>query len=256
MGEIDKKYYQHNQEDVNEFMSYFLNAIYGETSNKNLEIEKLEIDDIENMDKKAYENYYTKFNKRNGYSFMQDLFYGILRTENNCKNCGNITVKFSAYNMLELSIYELVNQNESLTLDKILKKYISEVKNEYLECIYCHKKEIYIKTSVYTSPKYLIIFFARIIGDEYIYNNIDYPKTFNLKNYFNNIYKNNKYSNYILDCVIEHSGGVHYGHYTSLCQIDKNKECWYRFNDNYSNKYNNHYQSKNAIILLYKSIDI
>ena len=256
-GEIDEKYKGNSQEDANEFISHFINALFGETTKKDVEIKKLDINN--EMEKKAYDIFYKKFYIKKGYSFIIDLFYGILKTEKYCKNCNKMnSIKFNAYNMLELSIYELVKQNTNVSLNilTILNNYISDFKNDYDNCKFCNQNEIYINNCIYTLPKYLIVFFKRTVGEQYISNNIEYPEKLNFNDLITN--KNNKinYSNYILDCVIEHSGGILYGHYTALCPIDENNKCWYRFNDNYCDKNNYGYQSKNAVILLYKSIDI
>ena len=67
-----------------------------------------------------------------------------------------------------------------------------------------------------------------------------------MSDYDNKIYK------YDLECVIEHSGGVGFGHYTALCPKDSNNNKWYRFNESYCDRENYGYQSKNATVLLYK----
>jgi ubiquitin C-terminal hydrolase len=51
--------------------------------------------------------------------------------------------------------------------------------------------------------------------------------------------------------VIEHSGGAYSGHYTALCRILDN--CWYDFSDSYGYMHSQGFESKNAIILLYKA---
>ena len=134
-------------------------------------------------------------------------------------------------------------------------KYILDIRNCYELCQNCNKYEIYTNTSIYTLPKYLIIFFERAVDDKYIYNNIEYPDKLDSNKISINNNKKVKYSNYILDCVIEHYGDTHSGHYTSLCPIYMDNKFLFRFNDNYFVKYDKGYKSKNAIILLYKLID-
>ena len=259
MGKISDIYNDNNQEDANEFISHFINALLGETANKNIKIKKLEIyNEMEDMEQKAYDIFYKKFYIKKGYSFIIDLFYGILKIEKYCKNekCKKMnSIKFNAYNMLEFSIADLANQKRDtkLNINELIKKYISEYKNDYENCKFCTKKDIYIKRSIYTLPKYLIIFFARTVGDEYFNNKIDYDKYINFRSYCNNT-NNNNYS-YILDCVIEHSGNAHFGHYTALCPIDNYHKYWYRFSDEDFYEYEG-YKSNNAIILLYKYSDI
>ena len=99
MGNVDSKYFSNGQEDSNEFISNFLNALLSETGNKEAQLKKINI--TNESDKKPYENLFKKFFKRRGDSFVIDLFYGILKMTKFCKNCGKTSlIKFSIYNML------------------------------------------------------------------------------------------------------------------------------------------------------------
>ena len=256
MGKIDDKYYLNNQEDASEFISDFLDALYSETITEN-KLEKLKEIKINEIDEEAYNNFYNKFFKRRGYSFLSNIFYGILRHQKLCKNCKNMIIKFNAYNMLKLPIYELLENNNDTELDlkKIINNYVSEYKNDNAVCRKCNQKEIYSKTSIFSLPKYLIIFFARIVDGQYLDKEIKYPKEFRINDYFDENKKTDINKNYTLECVIEHTGGIYSGHYTALCLIDKNNKCWYKFNDRLCDKISREPQSKKAIILLYsKSI--
>ena len=250
MGEIDERYKYNNQEDANEFISNFLDGLLDETANKNKNVQKLTIKKKE--EKEAYDKFYNRFYKQIGNSFILDLFYGILRTEKKCKNCNEIIlIKYNSYNMIELPLYNLVvnSKKKSLELMDILGDYIKPYDNINSSCKKCKTNNIIEQTKIYTLPQYLIIFFGRTIGEKYINNTILYDEEIDLKDY---LYDNQKESqNYKLNCVIEHSGGAHYGHYTSLCFINsKNK--WYEFNDTIWNISPDGFRGKNAIILLYK----
>ena len=251
MGSIDAKYFRDFQEDANEFIANFISGLYKETATKARvkDVKKLEINNEE--EQKIYDNFYRRYYIKKGNSFLTDIFYGIRKTRNYCKNCGKtITNSFSSYNMLELPIYNLVKRNNNKTLDliQILNEYRTEKKIEF-KCPYCEdNKKIYTETLLYTLPKYLMISFIRTIDDEYIYNNIIYNEKLELKNDYDK--KNYKY---ILKCVIEHSGGAHSGHYTALCPKDKTNNIWYRFSDSYHREIGNDFHSRNALILLYKS---
>ena len=252
MSNIDEKYSDNKQEDASEFISYFLDGLLAETANKNKPVEKIKIQNVK--EEKPYERLYDRFFGKIGYSFLFELFYGIKKTQKICEKCEAVnSIKFNSYNMLELSIYDLSknNKNKILDLKDILKQYISVYKNKDAQCKYC-KQTNCINTNVilYTIPKYLILSFQRNYKDKYIYNKITYPLNFNFNEFFGVKEKKNN-SNYILDCVIEHSGGPNSGHYTSLCPIDKKNEIWYYFSDN-SWKKSIGYQSDNTIILLYK----
>ena len=247
MGNIDDKYNSNSQEDSNEFISNFISALLAETGNKEKKYKKLNI--IDEYEKGAYEKFYKKFYLRKGDSFILNLFYGIIKVKTFCKKCGSINlIKFSAYNMLELPLVNLIvkYRNKDLTLDELLNDFFGEKKCED-SCINCNSDKLYSKTVVYTLPKYLIISFIRICDSKYFSNNIFYQKYLNIQSDFIK-----KESTYLLDCVIEHSGGLHFGHYTSLIPIDKNNNNWIRCSDEYCNEYTSGYESKNALMLLYK----
>ena len=252
MGNINQIYYMNSLEDSNEFISNFISGLFNETANKAKikDIKKLNIND--KFDKIAYDKFYKRFYINKGYSFLIDIFYGIYKSINYCKACKQtISIKFNTYNMFELPIYKLakINKNKTLDLKEILKEYRAEKKLIY-ECDNCQNvNELYTKLFLYTLPKYLILSFIRNVDGEYFYNNILYDEKLDIKTDYDN-----KTYNYSLECVIEHSGGVNSGHYTALCK-DKKSNKWYRFNDSYCDRYNYSFQSKNALLLLYKLSD-
>lgn len=255
MGCVDERYFEDHQEDSNEFISNFIDALLWETANTNQveeNIKKLHF--VDEDEKNAYTSFYKKFYKRRGYSFILDLFYGINKTNKLCKACNKIfTIKFNSFNMIELPIFELANKtkNNYLTFDEIINKYLGYNKIKSI-CKYCkNEEEIYSKISLYTLPKYLIISFGRAINDKYVYTDIKYKDTLKIKSDFDK----SEY-NYKLECVIQHSGGANSGHYTALCPKDTSNKIWYNYSDEYCNEddTNTNYQSKIAIILLYKKI--
>lgn len=250
MGNVDSKYFSGGQEDSNEFISNFLIALLSETGNKEAPLKKLNI--INESDQKPYENLFKKFFKRRGDSFVINLFYGILKTTKFCKNCGKTnSIKFSAYNMLEFQLYILAKKypNKDLTLQELYNNYLEDKLSEGESCSFCDSDQIYLKPSVYTFPKYLMICLQRVSDSDYFYNKVIYPSNLKIKEeYDDNI------NSYTLDCVIEHSGGCGFGHYTALVPIGKNNSTWWRFSDSNWNGAFNGYKSDNAFLLLYKLI--
>lgn len=253
MAKVDNRYKYNNQEDANEFISNFLNALLDEISDKSKFKEIYSTNIRDKIVGEAYIKFYNKYYKRKGKSFLLDLFYGNFITEKYCKNCNVIlSVKFNAFNMLELPIYELSRRKKyysSLTLDEILNSYFSESKIYDDFCEKCNG-EVYSRSYIYKLPETLIIYFARSANEEYVNNMISYKKELELSKY---LYKEAKYEsrNYNLDCVIEHSGNSDFGHYTSLCQIKQ--DVWYYFSDTIYKLNRSGFNSENAIILLYKS---
>ena len=247
MGNVDEKYYSSGQEDSNEFISNFINALLSETGNKEKKVNKLNI--INESEKRPYENLYKKFFQRKGDSFIYNLFYGITKLTKFCKNCGkNISIKFNVYNMLEFPLYNLVknNSNKELTLLELYNDFVKETKCEG-ECDNCNNDDIYSKTTIYTLPKYLMICLQRTCDRDYFYNNVTYPKNLKMKSEFDN-----NINCYMLDCVIQHSGGTYGGHYTALVPFDNDNNKWMRFSDSSWDDNYSEFQSRNAFILLYK----
>ena len=247
--------YYNSQGDSNEFISNFISGLFKETASKvkSKVVQKLDISN--ELDKKAYDDFYKRFYIKKGYTFLMDIFYGIFKTKNYCKTCKKIvSIKFNVYNMFELPLYKLAKKNKNKTLDlkEILNEYRAEKPLNY-KCDNCknNKKnsEIFTKIFLYTLPKYLILSFIRNVDDEYFHNNIKYDEILDIKTDYDD-----KSYNYSLESVIEHIGGINSGHYTALCKDKKNNK-WYRFNDSYCDKYNCDFHSKNALLLLYKSID-
>lgn len=255
MVEIDNKYEENNPEDANEFISNYLNGILNETANKSKisKINQIELND--EFDKEAFTNFYNKFYKKKGSSFILDLFNGILRTRSYCKNCDTtFSIRFNAYFILELSIFDLLEKNnnesnESLKINKILENFISEKEVSNTICSIC-KNNTYTKTDIYTLPKYLIIYFERNDGNDYIKNDIEVAKTINFYNFLKN--KNLEQSDYIynLRAVIYYSFfDDKNGHYTSSCHIG-NK--WYYFDDiNFESEKNFYMYNEDYPVLLF-----
>ena len=244
MGEIDQRYKDNSQEDANEFISNFLDGLLNEIGDKNNLPKPL---DIKNeSDKVAYNKFYKRFYTNKGNSFLLDLFYSILKTQKVCKSCGKVnSIKFNAFNIIELPIKNLANKENDIQLVDIIENYFKKNGNIDGECKFCGKNNIYEKINIYLLPKYLILYFGRTIDNYYINNRIIYPYQYTFESFFN------KDNDYTLECVIEHSGGAHYGHYTSLCPINKTNK-WYKFSDTSFYEHHNFYHGENAIILLYK----
>ena len=251
MGRIDERYNHNRQEDANEFISNFLDALREETSEKSIKKNHINLNNFSNeLEMEAYKKFYNKFYEKKGYSFLLDLFYGNYITKKFCKKCKKLlSVKFNAFNMIELPIYELAKANRySLNLDDILKSFFSESKIYDSKCDKCHEEEVYSQTSIYKLPENLIIFFGRTANEQYINNKINYDKILDLNKF---LHPNSNSNNYYLECVIDHIGSSESGHYTAICKIaDK---IWYYFSDSFYHENYSDFYSDNAIILLYKA---
>ena len=241
MGMIDDRYKYNNQEDANEFISNYLDALLEQTSDKydKIGIYKENIIKLENENelvKTAFDKFFNKFYGRKGYSRILDLFYGNYITKKVCQKCQElVSVKFNAFNMIELPIYELANKNKGynyfplkpLNIDEILASYFSDTYDDE-KCKNCGRK-ICNEKYIFKLPDNLIVFFGRTANDEYIDIPISYGKTLNLGKY---MYKKLGNKTYSLSGIIHYipfgkKDGI--GHYTAT--IFYKKKSWIHFND-------------------------
>ena len=245
------KYKSRQQQDANEFISNFLIAIHREL-NSNY-IHKKKFFDISNSEMKvAFDDFY--FYEENK-SPIIDIFYGNLININTCIN-GHITYyDFSAFNMLELSIFKL-RDKAKIDLESLIKQNAENGPlgiNEF--CPKCQKKSpSFLAIKLFNAPDILIIFINRVINNIYYNNFIDFPTTLNLDGFI----MEDKNSSKIFELIgiINHSGSANFGHYTAECKnfIDGK---WYYFNDSWVsdsdlNQKKQRNISGNALILFYQ----
>lgn len=251
MAEVDNKYNDNNPEDANEFISNYLNALHEEVVNKyeNLQTKIL----YSKNDEKSFQNFYKKFYERKGSSFIIDSFYGILRSESFCR-CGiTFSVRFHSFNILELPLYNIGNNiSNILSMDNILKKFITKKIVKHAECSECHK-DTYIKTGLYYLPECLIIFFERNSEKGYIKNDIKILETIDFKYYLYND-ASIKQSNTVYDL----KGIIYYdlyerdfGHYSASLKINGK---WYYLDDESLENQDepNNYINDNVVLLFYE----
>ena len=245
MIEYNEKYNYNKPEDVNEFISDYLNILFKE----NL-IKDSFINNEKNNEDENYSRFLQKSNSK-GHSFISDLFYGVLRIKNFCKNCDNIIlVNYQSFNILDMPIYNLTIKNKTKTLNikDIIAAYISEKEFSNVTCK-CGSK-IYAKTDIYKLPKYLIMYFERKVDNYYIENNIKIKNSLDLDNF---LYEKELYGSlYDLKGIIYYSTfDNNIGHYTASCLIDKK---WYYFDDDNIIKNENYikYKGDNIVLLFYE----
>lgn len=231
MGEKNEKYNDKFQEDANEFITNYLNYLIEETRDFANKIDWI----CKKGDEEFFNKFYRKFFKRNGTSFIIDLFYGVIRTEYYCKKCkGIFNIKFSSFNILEIPVIEQYSfeNNEPLNVQNLIENFISEKDDMDEICSKC-RTTVKMKTSINSLPKCLIIYFNK---EEYQKtNNIDIPKTIDMKNYVydKSLIKDN-------DCYYNLKGIIFYsnytskvGHYKAACLVNNtDNEKWYYFDDN------------------------
>ena len=228
MGEKNEKYKGNEQQDANEFISNYLNDLAEETK----DIGKFNWKYLK-KDEKDFHSFLYKYQKKKGNSFILDLFYGLFRKEYYCKNCGNcFVVKFNTFNILELPIDEekYRYQHNPIDVRDLIEKYISENTSDTEICSIC-EKDIKIKTSIYSLPKCLIIYFQRDY-DYHKINKINIQKTLNMEKFIcDKSLNDNNYFYHLKGVIFYSKNSSKTGHYKSACLV--NNEQWYYFDDNY-----------------------
>ena len=232
MGKLDDRFKLSNTEDVNDFISIYLDGLLEETMSGKYNSPK--IFEIKNpIVDKAYTHFLNRFYAKKGNSFILDLFYGELKTTRFCPFCHSLyNIQFSAFNILELPIYELwkKNKNSVLNLEDILKLYISPNNNNEIICSSCQKSNLCSTTEIFKFPKYLLIYFGRTVGNEYISNDIYFKRQMDF-----NDFKSEKDALINLDNIYNLKSVIYYlnvgrktGHYSALCFVDEKE---YYFDD-------------------------
>lgn len=248
-GKVYPKFANNNQHDSHEFMMYLLDAIHlGFSYEIKVDIKGTIQTNQDKLMKMSLENW--KLNYQKNYSFLVDIFHGLLYNDIQCNNCDNNSIVFEPYTSLSIPI---TGDNLTECLDNHFEK------NETIDSWNCEKcKYQGCKKSIYswTFPDYLVIHLKRFSSTgTKITNHIDYPiDNLDLTKYITK--EKGDPNNYIYElyAVNYHSGSLNGGHYWSSCKnLDNN---WYLYNDACVTKYNDNtigsIVSKEAYILFYR----
>ena len=125
-----------------------------------------------------------------------------------------------------------------------------------IQCEKCKKKTLFKKhLEIEKLPRYLVISLKRfkynLANTTKIQSLIKFPlEDLNLQNYVSHKNINNKYN---LFGIINHSGGIEYGHYYSYFNINGT---WVEFDDSKVYELNGGIESNKAYMLIYKSMKL
>jgi len=234
--EKDLYFENFDQNDVDEFLTLFLDLIHGDIKKSvNFSLKSKNIDkDTSEVVVKGFETW-KKFYK-DDYSYIVENFYSQLLTLNICPECYYFTSNHDPIQVLSL---EITSDCETIydCFDNYTKKEVLDEKNKW-KCDNCslkvcsHKKTMLFKTS-----DVLIILLKRY-GSNLRKNNkfIKYPLSLDLEKYNKN-YGTNKSNIYALNRLCIHGGSLGGGHYYAVSRncLDIN---WYEYNDSSVKKIN------------------
>jgi len=242
----------YNQNDVQEFLVFFIDSLH-ESLCKKVDINIT--GNIKNdLDKIAYEsmNKWKEYFK-NCYSKIIELFYGQMVTFIDIDG----SIKSRSYNPICFFTLPISNKKD-ITIydcfDLFTEVEILDEDNKW----YCDKdKEYYTankKTVFWKFPSIIIISFKRFdnFGNK-INNHIDFPiNSLNLSKYCIGYDKHKSHFNLIGIC--NHVGSSMGGHYYSYCKNQNGK--WYEYNDsNVKEISDDNLITNNAYCLFYKKIN-
>ena len=237
----------HRHQDSQEFLSFLLNSIEEEISEKVIFIpgrinNNLEHKLGDNLLHLMANNCWQKYIK-NEFSIIKSLFGGMTHIVTTCSYCSNKSHNFDFFQILQLSC------NNNTTLEGCLDEFIKEEKidnDNMIKCDFCgHYNKSTKQNKFWKLPKILIIQLKRFEGQNRavkISKMIEYPMNININNY-----------NYKLFAVNNHhtiGNSINFGHYTSFV-INRFNNKWYKFDDANNLEEVNEIISKNAYNLFY-----
>ena len=246
IGKLDERFQTNQQQDASEFISFFIGKLLEETQGtKDINSLEKEINELNDLEKEGFNRLWKRFFLRKGKSYIVDLFYGILKVETRNKKDDRLeSIRFNMFNILELPIYYLNKEYNSIYLETILKYNFSKKKDN-------DDDQTYDITTIYRLPKYLIVFLNRTVNKNFLNLKVLYKDTLDLTEYICSTSKNTEAKNNFNLCgIIEyHTYNSKYGHYTATCLCDNQ---WYLFNDSYIEEENDIKSLDNAMIFFYE----
>ena len=200
---------------------------------------------------------------------ISNLFYGILETKSQCKNCNIIKFNFQIYSFIEFPLQQVNyyyftmgkrplvlpnNKNPDVNLYECFEYYrkvdLMTGENQ-MYCNICNKLcDSFYSTSLYSAPNYLIINLNRGKGAVYECN-VDFPEELNLFDYLSYKISNTTFELYAVICHLGPSSMS--GHFVAYIR-NNNDYKWYLYNDSIVTECTRPSQYKDGMpyILFYK----
>lgn len=218
-----------NQNDVDEFLTIFLDLLHDSIKRKvkmNLKV-KSSLSGGDEIIKKGYETWKQFY--ENNYSYIVENFYSQLLTMTICPECYYYTTNHDPIQVISL---EISKDSETIydCLEQYTKKQILDEKNMW-KCDKCFKKvQPHQKTLLFKTTDILIILLKRYTSSLRKNNKfIQYPLNLDLKDYNKN-YGTGKSNIYNLNGFCIHGGGLGGGHYYAVSKNSLDSK-WYEYND-------------------------
>ena len=238
------------QNDVQEFLVFFIDSIHEELKHKvNINITGKIVNELDKMAFEAMKQWKDYF--KNQYSTIIEIFYGQL-----CSHIKAIDNDIHSYNYSPRCTFSLpINvENDSSSIydcfDLFTKKQLLDGENKWKYDKDGKYYDIEKNLMVWKFPNILILHFKRFNNSGNKINNlIEFPiDQLDLRKYCVGYDKNK--SIFSLFGVCNHIGSINSGHYFSYC---KHKDNWYNYDDTNITKIKEaELVTKNAYCLFYK----
>lgn len=218
---------------------------------------------VQQLKMKAFKEMQTYY--MNNLCRITDIFAGMSLSCIKCpdQECNYVSHTFSPFVHLQIHIRKLTRKEDShkLTLDDCLQDYCKEEvldENNLYHCEGCKKHVPATKIlQLWTCPVVLVIHLARFIVEQpkemrplqsdllnihenmgntiHMFKNnrfVKFPlEHLDISSMISSInYNPNNCYKYTLQCVVNHVGGIHNGHYYTYCK-DEDSNRWFNFND-------------------------
>ena len=243
----------YEQNDVTEFLYFLLECFHQGMKSYETPLKEAFINTLKNKSSESYTKSVMQTLK-DDFSFINVSFQGIFLYEMvDRKTRKKMSRRFEPFRMLDLTL-------TSTDLEECIQNYFEneelneENGNQYFDDTRNIKVDAYKKIKVYYLPNVLFIHLKR-------WNNqmrknqriIHYPtESLDLTSYVTKEMKtNNETYKYDLQGIINHSGNIYGGHYTSVNKNENGK--WYHFNDCVIKEIQEkHIKSNKNYVLVYK----
>ena len=227
--EKDLYFSNFNQNDIDEFLTLFLDLLHQGVSRR-VEMtfsDKVE-DEADKINLKSNQTWQRFYEK--DYSYIVENFYSQLLGITSCTNCEYYTTNHDPIQVLSLEI-----PKNSHSLDCCLTRYMEKYRlddNNLWQCDAC-KNHVrpFKQTRLWKTSDILFILLKRYDQNQKIDKYLNYPLTLDLKDYNIN-YNKNKSNQYTLNGMAIHSGSLNGGHYYAVCKNYLDDK-WYEYNDSH-----------------------
>lgn len=247
--ENDVSFQNFHQNDIDEFLVYFLDLMHKCIKTEISFNQKIKVEDDGDMIiQKSYDTWKTFYEK--DYSYIVSNFHSQLLSITSCPKCGYCTTNHEPIQIISLEIPEKASTLIDC-LDKYTELFELDTDNSW-KCDECEEKvNSNKKIMLWKSSDVLIFTLKRFTKREKINQKISYPLNLNMKKYNLN-FGTNKSNIYSLQSMGIHSGGLGGGHYYAICKNQLDKK-WREYNDSSVSMINDeNVLSYNPYLLIYK----